>query len=890
VAQKLYSLKGVKNLERKHINVKCLWAVWLVWAVLSLGATPAAFAESVQVGGGQGRIRVVFNLSRASRPVVTQKDQSLNVNFPDTVGNPLSISDSDGVESLIFDGKAADIILKGPFTYTGKYSENPFRYTLDIRLIQEENRPCPIVNIQANTSPRGITVDVYVHEDLHPEVRYVKNRRLYLVFKGDVNCTELEGKVSKVPCLMFSGTTKVLGGTALAISLVEGNTDMEVRPLDKDNKVTLQITSGKGMNRSSIYAIAQSSLDQGDVASTIRILKPYKDSLDLRECILLGRAYWKIAYPYYMDAYSTNALKYMSRGIQAMSLGTQRDIFLLEYAHMLLHASQYSDTMRYIKFLKASASRDIAAEAYLMEIDLTNRKKRFQDAFIQDRQMLDAFGSTGIPLRLIPYYTIIQGDTLLGLDAPQRALDLYRKIMAEKPELFAEEPGLYARMAEAAYRLKDFSAAKAYFLLAVNLSPKEDRSDYLISLGDCVYQLGQKDMAVGVLSQVENMALQTESNVIARLKTARIIQEKDVALNGKITSKAFRQIMLIYEDLKSTKEYQEGPLGAIIKIRTAQLYALKGDWNNALEGYKLTWTDTKRDDPIHKYAQAEAEQCIVTYASRLDAAGKYDLVYDIYSQYQDTFMKSLSNPEAAFLMGKALTQLGYLDQARSLLLACVNAASPRAEDALTWLVIVDYQRGDYAKALQWNDKYLLEHPQGKDTQRALDMKGELFYYTNRFAEAVPFLEKSGNAGGPRAAYDLFLLADSYGRLGDTAREALALDRVIASPGTSPSAEKALYLRANLYKDSGNAASATELYRKLLDTYPQTAYREWAQFHLAEAYAKAGNADEATRLLNSVIQRSKDITLRNLAVNFLNEMTLGTDVDEYTRLLSRFGGK
>lgn len=871
--------------------MRCLWGALLAWAAASLAAAPAASGASVHVGGAQDRARVVFNLDRPLKPVVTHTDQTLIVNFPDTVGSPVTLPHSGGVETLLFDGKTANITLKGPFTYRDTYTEKPMRYTLDIKLSKEADLPCPIVNIQTGTGPRGLTVDVYLHEDLRAEVRYAKNRRLFLLFKGGVNCEGLEARVSKVPGLTYAGATKILGGTALAIGLAGEKADMEVRTPDRNNKLTLEISSGSTPGRSGSFAVAQGAYDRGDVASAIRILKPWRNSLDARESILLGRAYWKIAHPYYMAAYSPSALQYMNSGIQAMAPGVVRETFVLEYARMLLRSAQYTDAMKYVKFLKGSSSADLAAEACLLEMDLTNRKKLYQDAFVQDRQMLGAFQASGIPARLMPYYRAVQGDTLLGLNAPQRALDLYREALNAQPGLFADDPGLYARMAEACYKLGDYASARTWLLLAVNLSPREARPGYLVSLGDCAYQLGQKDMAIGVLSQVENMAGQTESNVVARLKTARFIQEKDLSENnGRLSSRGFRQILLIFEDLKNTREYQEGPLGAIIRIRIAQLYALKGDWNNALEWYKLTWTDTKKGDQVHTYAQAEAERCIVTYAAGLDAAGKYDLIYDIYSQYQDTFMKGLTNPEAAFLLGKALTQLGYLDQARPLFLVCLGTVSPRTGDALSWLAVLDFQRGDYSRALQWNERYLLEHPDGACVPKALALKGELLYYTNRFAEAVPWLEKSASAGGERAPFDLLLLADARGRLGDTALEAAALDRVIASGTASPVMEKALYLRANLHKDEGSTAQARALYQRLLDAYPRSAYREWAQFHLAEVWAKEGNAPEATRMLNALVHGSRDATLRTLAAGALGGLALGTDVDDYTRLLSRFGGK
>ena len=45
-----------------------------------------------------------------------------------------------------------------------------------------------------------------------------------------------------------------------------------------------------------------------------------------------------------------------------------------------------------------------------------------------------------------------------------------------------------------------------------------------------------------------------------------------------------------------------------------------------------------------------------------------------------------------------------------------------------------------------------------------------------------------------------------------------------------------------------------------------------------------------KMLTALIQGTKDATLRTLATGALGSISLGADVDDYTRLLGRFGGK
>ncbi len=699
--------------------------------------------------------------------------------------------------------------------------------------------------------------------------------------------------LSKTPYLVYSGTMKMKGGaTALAIDFTRGKADMEVVPHAHDNKVSIEINTSGGLSRSSVYNVAKNSFDQGDIASTIHTLLPYAKTFDAQENILMGKAYWKIAYPYYMKTYSMKALKYMSEGVKAHPPGLKAEEVILEYTHMLKAAGMHTEAMNYITFLEGSLSSDILAEAYLIDMDILNSKKQFQDAYVQNRRMLNALDKDVIPPRLMAYYHSVLGDTYLGFQAASQALDLYKKALLDNPSLFRSDPTLYSRMAEASFKIKDYAMAKEYILLAINLSRKDEKPAYLISLGDCLYQLGIRDKAMGVLSQVESISTQSESTIIAKLKTARIMQDSDIAKNGKLSIETFRQITYIYEDLKATQEYKDGPLGPVIKVRIAQTFALREQWEDALEAYRIAWIESARTDPMHRYAQSEAEKCMATLIQNLAAKGNKTRIYELYTQYQDSFIQEMQDPEALYIIGRILSDTGYMDQARPLFAACAKFKSPRTEPALSALTTIDYRKAAYASALQWNARYLQEYPQGREIVTMTSFRGELLYHLARYSEAVPFLQYGISKGGARMLLDLSLLADCHHKLGDPAKEGAYLDRIISYSAStkSPVIEKTLYLRATQLKEASAFARSRELYRKLLGTYPQSSYRDWTWYHLAEVSHGEGRDEEAKKYLDAVIRRSTDATLKSLASNYLSSISLGTDVDEYDRLINQFGEK
>ena len=889
---KVVFYKGVKNFVFTEISMKGLSALAWFLLLMCLPPAPAAGQGTVHIGGGPDRARIVFDLQRLSLPALEQKDRTLIVNFPDTVGGPVVLSDVFVVERFVFDGKKAVITIPRPFSYTSGTSDKPAQFILDIVIRKEAPAPCPIEYIKTNPRDRGMSIDIMVHAGYWPEVRCAKNKRVFLLFSGEADCSDIEQKLLRIPYITFDGAMRMQDSTAFSFSLTDENADMEVKTEELHNRIVLDIVTSSSMSRAKVYSIAEKAFEQGDVAETIHALEPFQNELDAQESILLARAYWKMSYPYHMDTRSMDALKLMNQGIQAMIPGLKREAMMMEYSRMLLRASLYAEAITYVRFLKESLSPGIAAEAYLQEIEIMTRKKEFQDAFVQNKRMLNDLGENAIPPRLKPYYLSILGDTYLGLGAYPRALRLYRELHSLDPDFFRQDPDLYARMATAAYRLNNFASAKEYTLAAINLGPKEHTAEHLLFLGECLYKLGESEKAKGVFSEVENIAPLSESGTIARLKTARIIMDKDLADDGELSDKGFYEVIDIYENLKSSPEYNEGSLGLIIKIRIAQVYALRRDWDSALNAYLRAWTDTRENDPIHTYAQAEAEKCILARLQDLSRQNGHDMIAELYAEYHDSFMQDLKDPESLFILGRAFRELQDTDRARRLFLACIEHPSSRRQEAVASLFSIDYERGDYAGALIWNTRYLESFPGGKDTKLMEGHRGLLLYYTNRYEESVPYLELAGKKNDENALTALSMLADAHGKLGNAARRTEVLERIIALADTwkSPSVEKALYVRATQLKETSEIERAEQLFEKLLGLYPQTGYRDWALFHLAEVSHAKGDIREAARHLNTIIQRSTDPVLHELAASYLGELELGEDLSEFRRLKNTFRGK
>ncbi len=846
------------------------------------------------MGGSENVTRIIFNLIDvvAVAPDVSEQNQTLIVNFPHTVADPQAFQDQFMIKGLTFDGTKATITIKTPYTYQVSTRQSPPSVVIDFTAKKEPKALCPIKRIDVIPGKVLLSVSMSIEPDMLPEVRTTKSGRIYIHFPTDFPCDTMEKLLAPIPQLKFGSVMKMLSGTLLTLHITEQYTLMKTRTDKEKSRIIFEIRATNASSPETRYLSAKNLFSAGNIAGVITVLEPVVQLLDAKEKILLARSYWALAFPYQTLSSATKALTMMNAAIDKLPDGLDRERIMLEYCSMLINSGLSNQALEPVKTLKKSAWDDIKTEADIREIDILNHNGAYQDAYAANKRLINELGQSGVPAVLKTTYLIVTAETYLGLNDYSKAFAIYQEALAADPALIRQFPGLYAHVGEASFKMNDFTQAKDYLIQAFNLGDPSGKQKYLLMLGDCLYQIGEKDKALVAFTQVESLTSTGENLVIAKLKSARIIIEKNTDEHGKLSDRAFMEVMDIYETLKTMEEYKDKSLASLVKVRIAQAYAKHGQSDKALDTYLEVWLNTKKTDTIHHYAQVEALRSIIERVRVLHRDSKNDQIYVIYTRYQKNFIKELSDSATLFIIGDALNRLGHSDKARAVLEKSTREESPYKEQALYLLFGINIKQGRYQEALIWNTLYLTNYPTGKDIGIIRDRRGEVLYMLGSLKESLPYLEASANSDSPLALNSLSYLVGAYQRLGLGQLEEQTLERIISYHGKriSPIIEDALYLRATQLKGKGDVARAKTFYQILLDTYPKSSHAYWAMYHLSQIAYTLGDQTTAKNLLTNVIRLTKDPLLMSAARLASNDMDLQKDITRFNAEKARMGGQ
>ncbi len=860
-------------------------AMPVICAIL-ISAGPAG-AGDVLVGASSTGTRIVFFIKAVHTisPDVSEQNQTLIVNFPHTVAEPQSIQDRFLIQSLSFDGTRAVITIKKPFTYTATFKQMPTRFIIDVteRGPAEAEIPCPIRRFDTVQGKEDLSVAMVLSDTAMPEVRATKAGTVFITFGGTIACQDMERLLQGTPQLTFVRLTRMEPGTTLTLSLAPGYSLKGTRVETGRRRIIFDMDLKETPESSGIRRrAAEQLLAAGNSAGVVSLLQPRLQTLTPEEKILLARATWARAFPYRMGETSNRALSLMRDAVQDMPEGRGREEAMLEYGSMLIRAGNHAGASPLVKQLLESSDTRIRTEAALCEMVILNRAGSHQDAYAANKRLMMGLGEGDLPVALRPMHLAVLADTYLGLNDYPRALDLYRQALAQDPSYPRRDPGIHARMGQAAFKMGDFVQARDILTRAFNLGDNAERQSHLLMLGDSLYQLGEKDGAAVVFSQVESLAPGGDSLVIAKLKTARIIVEKNTDERGMLPDRAFNEVMDIYESLKTTEEFRDKSLASLVKVRIAQAYARHGDWEQALDTYLEVWKGSKKGDTIHHYAQVEALRSIMERVRVLYRDSRHDQIYAIYARYKDTFIKELQDSAALFIIGDTLNRRGDLKAARSMLDLSIRGDSVYKEQAYVLLFTIDMKQERYEEALIWNTLYQSSYPSGRDSGYMKERRGEALYRLGSLTACLPYLEASADGKGPLALQSLSFLNDAYRRLDMPEKQRQTLDRIISyhPDRVSPVIEEALYLRANQLRKTGDLERARSLYQALLDAYPRSAHAHWAMYHLAGIAGTRGDRGKAREILINISRISKDPVLLSAARALSAEIELDKDLEGY----------
>ncbi len=847
-----------------------------------------ALASDIRLGGASNKVRIIFDLDHPVKPEIKQYPDRLSIRFPFNIGTKISLTNRFIIKRFVFDGLSGDISIHGPFAYSIQQVEKPPTIIIDIMLKQKMY--CPIKSIGYVPYLDGISVVVYV--DSIPGVLMSKDgRKAYLMFNKVLNCDVIEESISNIPYLKYGGMLKILGGSVIVLSVDDVGMKFDNASFDDiSKKVTLHIGTRSMMDAGKRYELARSAFEKGDVASCIKLLKGEETKLSPEGLVLLAKAYWKATGSY--RSVDERALMLMKQGLGKISPGIERDRDMLIYAKMLMADSQFNDAMQYIEFLKDSPDDNIAMEAYLMEIASQNRQGFYGDAYVSEKRFMNAFKSLPMPQGLKAYYLALRGDTYLGLNAYSKALARYKEAIKIDADIFRRDPSLYGRVGDAAFAAKDLTLAKEYMIKSINLGNPGQRLMYMVKLGDCLYRLGDIDGAVKFFSEVEDLSPEGDTSIIAKLRVARIIMEKDLKKNKTLSDNTYYRLLDIYNTITESSDELPAPLLGIVMVRKAEVYAKHGNIEQALKTYHKAWENTKVGSPIHVYVSRQAQSYILEKVKTLDAQRDYNGVYSLYMAYRDSFLRDATDPELLYDLATAEFKLGSGDDARRYLLRCVSTDNAWRPRALALLVNLDFKRGRYTQALEWDTLYIESYPRGDAFADMAFLRGKLLLRLGRGSESVHWLEKACAMNSDRTLDALGLLVDVYHDLSMETQEVRTLERIISMKDSvhSTIVARAMYLRALQMIGQGHTRDAADLLNSILRMYPDTKFRWGTLYYLADMDVKQGKADLARKLLTSVVKSSNDMFWVNASEAYLDAIGAEADFKEFVALKERFKGR
>jgi len=873
-----------KNLGTKAYTVRflCMSVLGLLMFGLCSGK---AFASGIRLGGASNMVRIIFDLDHPVKPEIRELPGVLSIRFPFDIGARISVNNRFIIKRFVFDGLKGDISIDGPFTYSVQLMEKPPTLIIDVML--RERMYCPVKSIGYVPYLDGISVVIYVDE--MPQVLISEDgRRSYLIFDKNCNCNAMEKNILSVPYISYKGMIDMSGGTSLVLGVDDvGMKCVNASFDDASKKVTLHISTRSKIDISERYALARSAYEKGDVSSCIDLLEGEVSRLGPEGLVLLAKAYWKASGSYH--SVNERALLFMRQALGQISPGIERDKDVLVYAKMLLEDSQFNDAMQYIQFLKESPDDSIAMKAYLLEIAAQNMQGFYEDAYVSEKRFLNAFKSSSMPHALKGYYLALAGDTYLGLNAYSKALARYREAIVTDADIFKMDPSLYGRIGDAAFATKNYALAKEYMVKAINLGDPKQRLVYMVKLGDCLYRLGDTDGAVKFFSEVEELSPEGDTSIIARLRLARVIMEKDLEKNKTLSDGTYYRLLDMYNTITESSDELPSPLLGIVKVREAQVYAMHGDIEQALKTYHEAWTDSKQGSPIHVYVTRQAQSYILEKVREMNVKCDYKGIYSLYMAYRDSFLKDATDPELLYDLAITEFKLGSGNDARKYLLRCISAESKWRPSALVLLVELDFKTGRYTDALTWVTMYMDKYPKGKAYSDMVFFHGHILERLGREKESIPWLEKVVAMNGHRALDALGLLVDIYRNSSMKDQEIYTLERIISMEGKvhSPLIARAMYLRAMQMMNQGRLRYAAHLFGLILRKYPDTGFRWGSLYYLADIDLKDGKVGLARKRLTTVVESSDDTFWVNASQAYLDAIGAEANYRQFVALRERF---
>lgn len=249
----------------------------------------------------------------------------------------------------------------------------------------------------------------------------------------------------------------------------------------------------------------------------------------------------------------------------------------------------------------------------------------------------------------------------------------------------------------------------------------------------------------------------------------------------------------------------------------------------------------------------EAKDALLLLGKSLFNQGAFQQAAEHYRE----FMKRHPNDERAAEIGKLEEDALYqwaLAKGNPDLFLSQYPHSQLAENLYWTIGVKEWEKKEYASALETFQKLAFEFPDGEKTKQALYLMGEMNFEQGNFKEAVAALESfldSDNPDEKLLPRARFHKAVSLFKLNQTDKAAEAFEDFLRDNSNDPLARDARYNLILANQKSGRVQQALDACVAFLKAYPKAPEEDSLRLQMGQMYKSLGNQNSAIESFSAV---------------------------------------
>jgi len=410
------------------------------------------------------------------------------------------------------------------------------------------------------------------------------------------------------------------------------------------------------------------------------------------------------------------------------------------------------------------------------------------------------------------------------------------------------------------FKIKEYAKAIQWFQKSVTDNDSLSQLGFY-HIGECYYQLGQKDYAKDAFRMASKMDFYPDIKKEALFSFAKLAYEtSNQPFNDAIL--AFEEFINEYPEAKENEEAYEYLVGVYF---TTKNYAA------AIESL----------DRIKEknYKLKEAYQKVAFYrAIELYNAGNYKEALTYFDKSDKFIESNVVAAQVSYWRAETLFKTqNYKESANTFEALVLSAGSALMEEYSE----IPYNTGysyfmmaEYTKSNTWFRRYI-ENSGIKEVKKndALLRIADGYYLLREYKNAVEYYDKAAFMGKLDRDYAIFQSALANGLDGNLNDKASLLQTLVSDYEngkykTSPYIETAIFELAKTYSNPpfSDNPKALSTYKRLLKDYPNSELKYSAMLNLGLVHYNMENDDEALAVLKEVYSKSPVATERDEAFN------------------------